>query len=222
MLRPQVLLSSGNWTCDFSHDRAKGGSPINSGSVWEIRNFLISCLDTAQKNVREGLDYATARREEEAFQQVSRGKLSAKLNLLKEQVNGLNSEEACSKTLYSWFLCPVPSNYPRVSEDGGYQTSWWSSNYDDMRISKLAFQVLTAIEYLIYLYINLSTYLSIELSIDLSIFLLCIWYLCKECERELTNLCDKHAFCNNTIRSYTCYYKQRFAGARFNCTSKKT
>ena len=43
-----------------------------------------------------------------------------------------------------------------------------------------------------------------------------------ECENEQTNPCDRDAFCNNTIGSYSCHCNQGFVGDGFNCTGENT
>ena len=57
-----------------------------------IRYFLISCLDTAQKNVREGIGAATARSAEEdsggVFQEEN-----YRRSLPRKETSDLNSEE---------------------------------------------------------------------------------------------------------------------------------
>ena len=42
------------------------------------------------------------------------------------------------------------------------------------------------------------------------------------CENEQSNPCDRDAFCNNTIGSYSCHCNQGFVGDGFNCTGENT
>ena len=184
MLSPQVIVPSGNWTLNLE------GSPINSGSIREIRSFLISCLDTAQKNVREGTGAATERSEEEerggVFQEENyRWSLTPKKTSEGFKFWGSCGASSMGKRVrrlfarYFFFSSRLTTpGSPRILEKGEVKNENLISNklmrfklpsYQNFRAA--AFQLLTAIEYLFHLYINLSTELPIYSSMYLSIHL---------------------------------------------------